>query len=931
MMGFLSNMVFLQPWILPALLVLPLLWYLLRVTPPVPRVIYFPATRLLAGLVSEEQTPNKTPWWILLLRLFIAALIIIALARPVYNPAESIEGTGPVRLVIDNSWAGAQTWTLQMSAAEEALKQASREQRELYILTTAPLPGEKEPLYKGPMVYQEALSVLRGLGAQPWPADYKAAQALLLENKPPRSTNSLWLGSGLDEGNASFLVHTLQTQGSLTYIGPEPYRLPLLLRPAQEKPSQSLEEQRAFVRVSIDAPSGIPDQLPVPVQALSRDNQIQDIQTVTLKSSQLPQNVLFDIPDTLRNDTGFFRISGMKGAGSVFLLDDQFQKRHVGIAQPAEDTDTSPLINAGFYLKRALEPTATLTTDTLDQLLKMDNLSAIILPDVGAMPSDTLNALEQWVRKGGLLLRFSGPNLSEAQSEQYLLPVRLRAGGRALDGSLSWEKPQTIAPFEPNSPFYGLRIPPDIKVRQQVLADPAQDLEGKVWARLEDGTPLITGMPLDSGLVVLIHTTATPDWSDLALSGLYVDLLNRIIKLAGHSVKTLNVNQSYLEPVQVLDGNGSLGPPPGYVQSLPADSIESFVPDSTHPPGIYGAGGFQFALNVGGALPPLKALGRLPSGVTQKFYDMDYEIDLMPRLLWFALILYLIDWLVMIVILSGGLFPIMSGRRKRGFSFPCLILALSVLLPSSAFGQAIDEAMEKDIKYANGFYLAYVKSGDSSLDAITQQGLESLSEVLTRRTSVEPDGVVGVNPDTDNLAFFPLLYWAVASGKVPYSGKGMQNIQNYLDHGGTILFDTRDQSSSSSYAETENARTLRQMTGSLNIPPLIPVPKDHVLTRSFYLLEDFPGRYTGGTVWVEQHSVSGRDNVSSVIIGGNDWAGSWATSGAGSSHRQAMLFGGSRQEEIALRFGVNVVMYALTGNYKNDQVHLPHILKRLER
>ncbi len=930
MMGLLANMVFLQPWILSALLVLPLLWYLLRVTPPVPRMIYFPATRFLAGLISEEQTPNKTPWWILLLRLLIAALIIIALARPVYNPAENIEGSGPVRLVIDNSWAGAQTWALQISAAEEAIKQASRVQRELYILTTAPLPGAKAPLYKGPMAYQEAVSVLRGLGTQPWPADYKAAQALILENKPAQSLHTLWLGSGLDEGDLRLLIQSLQAQGSLTYTGPEPFRLPLLLRPAREKDTKSLEEQIALVKVSLDAAPAIPDLMPVSVQALSRSNQILDVQTVELKRSQLPQNVLFDIPEPLRNETGSFRISGMKGAGSLFLLDDQFQKRHVGIAEPAEDTDTAPLMNAGFYLKRALEPSATLTTDTLDALLKIENLSTIILPDVGAMPSDTLNALEEWVKAGGLLLRFSGPNLSESQGEQYLLPVRLRAGGRALEGSLSWEKPQAISAFEPSSPFYGLAISPDIKVKRQVLADPAQELDGKVWARLEDGTPLITGTPLERGLVVLIHTTATPDWSDLALSGLYVDILNRLIKMAGHSVKFLNMNQSYLEPIQVLDGNGNLMPPPGYVQSIPADKFAGFIPDSTHPPGIYGTGGFQVAINLGSALPPLKSVGTLPSSVVQKYYDADYEIDLMPRLLYAALILFLLDWVIMIVILSGGLFPVFGQRRKRGFGFSAFLFLFLLILASSA--QAQDSTADKDMAYANGFYLAYVQSGDSGLDAVTQRGLESLSEILTRRTSVEPDGVVAVNPETDNLAFFPILYWAVSPGKAPYSGKAMQNVQNYLDHGGTIVFDTRDQSGSTgSTAETESARTLRQMTGSLNIPPLIPVPKDHVLTRSFYLLKDFPGRYNGGTVWVEQHSAGGRDDVSSVIIGGNDWAGSWASSGVGSSARQSMLFGGSKQEEMSLRFGVNLVMYALTGNYKNDQVHVPHILKRLDQ
>ena len=139
----------------------------------------------------------------------------------------------------------------------------------------------------------------------------------------------------------------------------------------------------------------------------------------------------------------------------------------------------------------------------------------------------------------------------------------------------------------------------------------------------------------------------------------------------------------------------------------------------------------------------------------------------MPRLLYAALILFLLDWVIMIVILSGGLFPVFGQRRKRGFGFSAFLFLFLLILASSA--QAQDSTADKDMAYANGFYLAYVQSGDSGLDAVTQRGLESLSEILTRRTSVEPDGVVAVNPETDNLAFFPILYWAVSPGTVSYT------------------------------------------------------------------------------------------------------------------------------------------------------------------
>jgi hypothetical protein len=194
---------------------------------------------------------------------------------------------------------------------------------------------------------------------------------------------------------------------------------------------------------------------------------------------------------------------------------------------------------------------------------------------------------------------------------------------------------------------------------------------------------------------------------------------------------------------------------------------------------------------------------------------------------------------------------------------------------------------------------------------------------LRLRTSVAPADVAAIDPASDDLSFFPLLYWPVAPGAPPLSGAGLEAVQAYLDRGGTILFDTRDQGFAiPGFDTTPNTAALRRTIGLLNVPDLVPVPEGHVIGRSFYLLRAFPGRYEGGTLWIEAQSTSGRDGVSSVLVGANDWAGAWAQQPADPT---------DRSNEMAMRFGVNLVMYALTGNYKADQVHVPHILERLGR
>ena len=910
MIAALSNIVFMNPWILAGMAALPLLWFLLRIMPPAPQRIILPTTRFLAGLVPKTQTPDRTPWWILLLRIMITALVLLALAGPVYNPASSLPGSASIRLVIDNSWPSAQSWRQQIQAAEESLAQAGREKREIYILTTAPPPGEEKPLQYGPLSYTESLPVLRGLKPFPWPADYESAKEIVEENPPQKTLTSLWFSHGLDEGGIGKLITPLQAQGGLHYISPAPGNLPLLLR---------LPKKRGYaVTVEIDAPFDIPAGIPVSVQALAEDGRILDRQTITLEPDKLPAQITFDIPETLRNTISQFRLTGRAGVGGILLLDERHHRRSVGIVTPPEKAESAPLVAAGYYLKRALEPFTALHLGGIEDIIAQDP-SVIILPDIAAMPPETLEALEGWVKQGGLLLRFAGPNMAQSQNEIYLLPTPVLKNRRAMDGTMAWQEPVTLAPFPETGPLYGLKLPGDITVRQQILSKPSQDIDEKTWAALSDGTPLITAAPLNQGLLVFVHTTATPAWSDLALSGLFVEILQRIVSISGTSNNQNYERDGTLDPLRILDGFGALQAAESFVQSIQAKDFEHMQPSAIHPPGIYGRGGYRQALNTGERINKLRAATNLPAGVFMQHYGSDFEIDLMPFLLYAALILLLADWLVMILI-SGSGKPALKLAIKLAIKRAWRTAGITILIFSFP---ALASAQEKS--YADGLYLAYMRTGDIGLDSMSHRGLESLAEILNRRTSVEPEGVVGLNPEFDELAFFPIIYWPVTTTQAVLSPRALNNVQHYLDHGGTILFDTRDRNyTAGALSGTKNTESLRRMTSALNLPPLMPIPKDHVLGKSFYLLDSFPGRYTGGTLWVAQESASNRDGVSSIIIGSHDWAASWA---AGRGTRSSM--GGSHQQEMAQRFGVNLVIYALTGNYKADQVHVPFILERL--
>ena len=210
---------------------------------------------------------------------------------------------------------------------------------------------------------------------------------------------------------------------------------------------------------------------------------------------------------------------------------------------------------------------------------------------------------------------------------------------------------------------------------------------------------------------------------------------------------------------------------------------------------------------------------------------------------------------------------------------------------------------------------------------IARAGLIGLSDYVNRRTNAALGEPVAVTPGQTDLSFYPLLYWPIVPGGPPLSGAAVTALNDFMAHGGIILIDTRNGGSGEGF-NAGGEVALEQLAKNLAVPPLAPLTPHHVLARSFYLLQDFPGRFAGDEVWVQRAQDRTNDSVSPVIIGGHDWAAAWAIDGQG-RNPYATLPGGARQRTIAYRFGVNLVMYALTGNYKGDQVHIPAILERL--
>jgi hypothetical protein len=417
-------------------------------------------------------------------------------------------------------------------------------------------------------------------------------------------------------------------------------------------------------------------------------------------------------------------------------------------------------------------------------------------------------------------------------------------------------------------------------------------------------------------------------------------MLRRIVDTSGYTSRpgagvASETNAETVAPLRTLDGFGAFGPPPSTAKPVAADFRDRATLD--HPPGFYGPADGPLAVNTLAAADRIAPLDTASLRARRASYTNAEPRDLRGILLSSSLSLFLID-AVIVALLGGGIAALLRRRSATA------VLALALLLPLAAPSPThADGADDFAIKATTQTRLAYVVTGNADVDSIVKAGMSGLTLFLAQRTALEAGDPVGVDPAHDELAFFPLIYWPVVPGAPKPPQEAIDRIDAYMKQGGTVLFDTRDaveaSPGDSGASQTPGMLTLRNILSSLDIPELEPVPREHVLTKTFYLLRDFPGRFDTGQTWVEtlpreddedaaSHPARGGDGVSPIIITSNDLAGAWAIRPDGQP-MLPMSPGEPRQREFAFRAGVNIVMYTLTGNYKADQVHAPALIERL--
>ncbi len=377
--------------------------------------------------------------------------------------------------------------------------------------------------------------------------------------------------------------------------------------------------------------------------------------------------------------------------------------------------------------------------------------------------------------------------------------------------------------------------------------------------------------------------------------------------------------------MSLLDGFGRPTTPSAEAQPIAARDFARTQVSSKNPPGLYGAHGVENALNEMAAGDTLLPLGDL--GQPLQSYGALHTKPLQPGLL------------------AGGRGAAAAGcaagaDAARVHSAPLAgsaargagaLLLVFTLIPQARADDA--QAM----KAALDTRLAYVKTGLADVDDTSEAGLTGLGLVLRARTSYEPKEPIGVDLEHDDLSFFPLLYWPMDPREKNLSPSVQsQTVRLYAPGRHHPVRHPRPHAGGGARPRLARRADLAPPDPGPGPAALAAGARRSCADQGVLYRARLPRPLAGRTgvgrgaaaVKAGDTPARGGDGVSPVIIGGNDWAAAWAVD-------RSMRFlnepvpGGESQREMAFRFGVNLVMYALTGNYKTDQVHAPALLERL--
>ena len=881
------------------LLLTPIIWFIVKSFPPIPKSYNFSSFFLLDKIDYEAPKNEKTSLWLVIFRMFLFILIVLLFSKPFLKSHSSVSNEKYEKYVIvaDIGWSMAKDWNKFKELVLKIGQEAEKNKKRILFFHSNLNTYKDLKIFKTNYALNNYLENL-----SPLPLQFeKGSLDKLIQDKSIFKNSKIFIvSSKFDFNNFSdyYKKFSLIKNNSNNYYYINPLETILIIK------SLKVYKSKITCEVSRLGKNSFKQEFFLNIETIN--NEVVYRETHSIKENENNKIINLSFPNEIFNQIKSLKIVGQNHAGAKYYFDDFSKKKNIAILSDNESFQESPLLSPIYYLKKSLDSEHNIKIQKIDNIINQ-NYSTIIIAETEKIPNAFNKKLNDWLLEGGTLIRFSGNRLVEKKSN-FLPFQHTYSRVRNIEGQLTINKKLFIADFEKDSIFQGLSIPKDITVNKQLIFDTFPK-QVKVLAKLNDNTPLVSMIKYGNGEIILFHIGANNDWSNLPISSLFPDMINRVLLFSKNynssNFKNLNLNKE-------IDGFGNLGSPKKIITIDSLNKLRTVKPTFNKPPGQYENNQISIALNLATNINQYQTENTNNSSLSN--YSFKKTRDLSSTILKIILTMFILDILITIMIKNNVNFFKIFVKRKNLLVFILFFFTLIKL----------------DSLSASETLLAYIKVEDTQINNISKSGLEKIRNLLITRTSINPKGVIGVDVNNDYIYSYPFIYWPLTKNLLSIKKPEIIKIKNYLDNGGIFFFDIIGFSRKNLNLKDKKFKKIRNFLNEIGANELSIIPKGHTLTKSFYLLDKFPGKWDNRILFIENSNLQYKDGVSSIILGFNDWAKAWAV-----DNNNLPLFpvvpGGERQRELSYRFGINIAMYALTGNYKSDQIHSKSILKRLSK
>jgi len=872
--------------------------------PPEPRKLALPTFKFLADLNSAARNIETAPIWLKILRAIALFAIVGAIAGPYYSyQKKATNSLEAVTIIIDDGWSNANDWQQIRDRANAIIEMhapINAETTQFRIILTS----QKAELPISVLTKHDALDFIAQTAPRPYLPNHQACATRL--EKLNQKSHIYYFSDGINHQSSGKFLEVL----SHIALGKPKIALPAT-------PLVAITAVRATNDGYRFTYKSLGTDKPIAVNFLSNDGEILGV------GNGRDGIGIVNLPNNLLSKVSAAKISNQHNTGAIHLLAGNSIRPLIGIE--ALNQTEEPLISDKHYIETAANLIGNVTQADITSLIN-SKPNAIVFGDRSGFSPSEERALLAFMRHGGTIIRFMGARAIGKQGD-LIVSAPLSAEPRIMASNFSWNEAK-IAAILPESPLFGIEINDEARPRVVSVFQNFQS-NVEIWARLNDQTPLVSQRAIGLGQIVMIHTSASPVWSDISLFDSQVQILRRILQTSISNGVSAEIRppQGEMRPVLLLNGFGENQEFSSSQKPILPNNLIT-TPDADFPPGLYAGNGSVHILQAASealSLSPLQYSSRgfeTISNIGKSVFDFRFV---------FLLIGFLALAIDCIIIAIGLRAKAKPSFKQAGFTFILLsLLFLSVSSSVSTSAQAQNFAAPKASKTKSilnddDFVMAYIETPDATTNQSARAGLEGLSAAINARTNIRTSRIVAVNPSSDELALYPIIYWLLPANNRPLDVVGSRALNQYMRNGGVLFIDTRGAGRERN-AALDNTRTA---TNGLVLPQIEIPPSGHVLRRTFYLLSGFPGRYNASNLWVETQrssNISANDGVSPIIIGDGDWASVWA--GGPHAGAQAAVEGGDLRREVAFRVGINIYLYALTGQYKADQIHVRAILGR---